>query len=246
MSLVKITNHKGMKTYILILFIALASTSCAPVYVPNARNAPLFRGAGEFQGSVHFGQGMDAQMAVAITEHVGVMTNYNWVNRTGTSNESDYLKHNFFEGGIGYYENTGSICYEVFAGYGKGKGTSYGDYDFFGPTTVLSTGKYNRFFIQPSLGSNHKVFNWIFSTRFSVVDFTEFESDGQQPFNDTDPVIFIEPAFTGRINFGSTKMYAQFQTGLSWLTNGSTFFDYEPFHVSIGMGLRLGGLKQEK
>jgi hypothetical protein len=47
-----------MKKFVLILLIA---TSCAPVYVPNARNSPMFTKAGEVQGSMQFGNGLDLQ-----------------------------------------------------------------------------------------------------------------------------------------------------------------------------------------
>lgn len=88
------------KIWLYLALVALAVSSCAPVYVPNARNAPLFRGAGEFQGSVNFSQGIDAQAAVSVTDHLGLMANYNYTNRTSTEDNDDYIKHRFFEGAL--------------------------------------------------------------------------------------------------------------------------------------------------
>jgi hypothetical protein len=230
-----------MKTCTLLLMVVLLVSSCAPVYIPNVRNAPLFRQSGKFQGSVHIGPGLDLQGAVSVTDHLGLMVNFNNVNRTGTEDESDYVKHRFFEGGIGYYNNVRSICYEVFAGFGKGEGSSYDEYYFFGPGYILATGRYNRVFLQPSIGSNHRIFNWIFSARLSWVDFTEFEALGRSVYTNLDSKLFIEPSFTGRINFGESPLYGQFQFGLSWPADNSDYIDYEPLHLSFGLGIRLGG-----
>ncbi len=223
------------------VFLSIAILSCAPVYVPNARNAPLFRGAGEFQSSVSFGEGIDAQGAVSITNHIGVMGNYNYVNRnTSDINDNDYVKHKFWEAGVGYYENTDKMSYEIFGGYGRGEGTSYGTYSWFGSTDINATGNYQRFFIQPSIGSNQNIFNWIVSTRISLVDFENFTYDGVVA-NYNSPALFFEPAFTGRIHFGKSPIYTQFQTGFSFTTQGDTVYDYQPFQLSFGIGLRFGG-----
>ena len=227
---------------IVFVFFLLAFFSCAPVYIPNTRNAALFRGAGEFQSSIHFGEGIDAQGAVSITNHIGLMGNYNYVNRN-TSDQNDvdkYTKHKFWEAAVGYYENTGKICYEIFGGYGRGEGSSYGNYVWFSPDDVLAKGTYGRYFVQPSIGSNSNIFNWIVSTRISYVDFEKF-TYGTQVATYNNPVLFFEPAFTGRINFGQSPIYSQFQTGFSLTTQGDTVFDYQPFQLSFGLGLRLGG-----
>jgi hypothetical protein len=231
-----------MKKYILFFIVLTAASACAPVYIPNARNSPLFRGAGEVQGTVHISQGFDIQGGVAVTDNIGVLANFNVVNKTTTDDES-YIKHNFFEGAIGYFENSGSLSYEIYGGYGRGKGTSFDEYDFFDPNqAVKATGEYNRFFVQPGFGQNKKAFNWIVSARFSWVDFTSFETGGMTVRRDVAPILFIEPAFTGRLNFGKSKIFMAFQAGLSY-AQSDPYFDYEPFFVSIAMGLRLGGNK---
>ncbi len=223
------------------VFFLIAIQSCAPVYVPNARNTPLFRGAGEFQGSINFGAGIDLQGAASVSNHIGVMGNYNYVNRnTADANDTDYIKHKFWEGAVGYYENSEKISYEIFGGYGRGEGTSYGSYSWFGSTKINATGTYQRFFIQPSIGNNKSIFNWIVSTRISYVDFEKFAYDNQVALYDS-PVLFLEPAFTGRIHFGQSPIYTQFQTGFSFTTQGETVFDYQPFQLSFGIGLRFGG-----
>lgn len=237
-----------MKKFILI---ALVISSCAPVYVPNARNAPLFTKAGEFQGSVQFGNGIDAQGAIAVTNHIGLMGNFSYADNKSPDPDDvdDYHRHKFFEGGIGYYENEGKWCYEVFAGYGKGEGSSYDTYDFWTSTgdPIRATGKFERYFIQPAFGLNKKVMHVAFVPRISLVDFTEFSSDDLQlspHIAGDDPKLFIEPAVIGRVNLMDNHMFFTFQAGFS-VPVSKTYYEYRPFYVSTGIGFRLGGIKKD-
>jgi hypothetical protein len=237
-----------MKRFILI---ALVISSCAPVYVPNARNSPMFTQAGEFQGSIQFGNGIDAQGAISVTNHIGLMGNFSYADNKSPDPDDidDYHRHKFFEGGIGYYENEGKWCYEIFAGYGKGDGSSYDDYDFFDTSTgepIRATGKFERFFIQPAIGMNKKVMNISFVPRISLVDFTEFSSDDAvSPYiADDDPKIFLEPAVIGRVNLAKNRMFFTFQSGFS-IPISKTYYEYRPFYVSTGIGFRIGGMRPE-
>jgi hypothetical protein len=228
----------------------LMLASCAPVYLPNTRNAPLFRGAGEFQGSVHVTRGFDAQAAVSVTNHFGVSGSWNYVSNTDTKDQDNYLKHSLWDAAIGYYENTDKVAFEVFGGYGKGDGTSYGKYYFFDDTDVRVNGTYQRFFIQPSIGSNNRIFNWIATVRVSVVDFDKITNLDTAPgsipeTNNPDPVVFMEPSFTGRIFFGKTSpIYTQLQVGVSFSPQRDPVFDFQPFLASFGLGFRIGGIKK--
>jgi hypothetical protein len=230
---------------IVVVLVSLIISSCSPLYVPSTRNAALFRDAGEFQGSLHFGQGIDAQAAVSVSKHIGLMGGYNYVSRnTADDSDSDYIKHTSWEGAVGYYENSDKIVYEFFGGYGRGEGTAFGDY--FGVSNARANGTYAKLFIQPSVGSNHRIFNWIVTARVSHIDFDNIYSFDETtqaalPPKNPDPVLFIEPSFTGRVFFGKSPIYSQFQAGFSYTTQGETVFDYEPFHFSFGFGLRLGG-----
>ncbi len=204
----------------------------------------MFKGAGEIQVAGQISAGTEAQAAVAITDHVGVMGNFAFVSRTNDEDE-DYIRHTFFEGGVGYFENSDRLSYEVFAGYGRGKGVTYDTDDSGTPDDPLKvTGRYQRFFIQPGIGTNHqRVFNWSAVMRLSVIDFTDFESAGQAVHYDSEPVLFFEPGFIGKLNFGST-IFMNFQAGVSFPRKGIDF-DYEPLSLALGLGLRFGGPRQE-
>ncbi|HEY5747494.1 MAG TPA: hypothetical protein VIU12_15550 [Chryseolinea sp.] len=243
-----------MKKFLLFVTITIAISACAPVYVPNMRNSPLFRKAGEFQASGQFGNGLDAQAAVAVTNHIGVIGNFSYADHTSystttnnTNNNDDYHKHKLLEGGLGYYQNDGNWCFEVFAGYGRGEGSSYADYEFWGTTTARSTGKYERYFIQPGFGFNKKVFHFSIIPRISVVNFTEFSSDAiATPIQlGNDPKVFFEPAFMGRVNLMDNHMFFCFQAGFAVPAATSVYFEYRWFQLSTGIGFRIGGWKPD-
>src|SRR5262245_49433266 len=135
----------------LFLLILLSLCSCAPAYISNSRNTPLFGEAGEFAGSVVLASGVEAQLAVSLTDHVAVMAGGSAVFKKYT--EPAYSKDYFFyEGGLGYFGRSRAARYEVFAGYGMGQGNSYDSYYFFQTATepVVALGKFQRFFLQPS------------------------------------------------------------------------------------------------
>ena len=247
-----LTLLRGNETMKKLILIALIAAGCSPVYVPNARNSPLFTKAGEFQGTAALGNGVDVQTAASITNHIGIMANYSYEYSHGSQYTNDfdedrYHYHQFFEGGVGYYENVKSWCYEIFAGYGKGEGRSYDSYTWWNNEDVLATGKYERYFIQPAFGLNKKIMHVSFVPRISLVNFTEF-SDGvrTQKINDS-PRLFFEPAVVGRVNLADNHLILMFQAGVSvHPASGELFYDYRPFQFSTGLGFRIGGIKKEK
>ncbi len=230
-----------------LFFIALlAASACAPVYVPNVRNSPMFTKAGEFQASVQIGNGLEAQSAYAATAHFAVMTNFSYIHKTGfdADNADDFVRHNLLEGGVGYFTNNNDSFFEVFAGYGKGKGSSYDQYEFFGPQAAVATGKYDRYFIQPAFGLNKEELNVSFAPRFSMVDFYQFSTELSSATVNEKPKFFLEPAIIGRANFANNHLFATFQAGASLAMSSDIYFDKRTFQLSAGLGLHLGGAKK--
>ncbi|MFZ6014160.1 MAG: hypothetical protein ACOYXT_27710 [Bacteroidota bacterium] len=230
-----------------LIFLVLVLSSCAPIYVPNVRNSPMFTKGGEFQGTIQVGNGLELQSAVSVSNHIGLMGNYTYINRENLDPDDpeDYHHHKFWEGGIGYFQNDDGMFFEIFAGYGKGKGSSYGQYYLFSDNE-LSTGKYERYFLQPAFGFNKKIMNVAFVPRLSFVDFSEFSRDGVAYEVSEDPRMFFEPAVIGRVNMANNNFYFTFQAGTSISTSGSNYFDHRPFQLSTGIGFRIGGVKPEK
>lgn len=240
------------------LLLFLLAASCSPIYVPTVHNVPLFRGAGEFQASAYLTTGIDVQMAYALTNHLGVTGNYSFLslkqdlpqdNTVPNMPASFQRKNNVGEAGIGYYQSTRSKRFEIYGGYGIGEGTSYSNYYFFakdfGVKPVVATGKYQQFYIQPSIGTNKKKFNLLFTMRISAVSFSEFSSDGFTSnvvtVNPDEPIqFFVQPAMTGKFPLAG-NLNGVFQLALNGGVPSEAYFDYVPLQFAIGIQLKAGG-----
>ena len=219
----------------------LVFSSCAPVYVPNIRNSPMFDKKGEFQGAVQVGNGLDAQAAVAISSNLGLIGNYSYINRDRL-NENDFHRHTFYEGGLGYFNNVKDTYFEFFAGYGKGEGSSSNSFI----NQPGAGGRYERYFIQPAIGQNNEVFDFSFVPRVSIVNFTEFFYGTTTTPIDEDPKVFFEPAFVGRVNMQNNHMFFTFQVGTSVRVSNDVYFDHRNLQLSSGLGFRIGGKHDDK
>ena len=231
-----------MSKIFLIALVALCS--CAPVYVPNLRNSPMFTKGGEFQASVQIGNGIEGQSAFAVTDHFGLISNYSYIDQSDAESADDYHRHQLFEGGAGYFTNNAEAFFEVYAGYGRGKGSTFDGFEFFGPQSVAATGKYERYFIQPAFGLNKDEVNFAFVSRFSMVDFYEFSNEISSSSIHEQPKFFFEPGILGRANFANNHMFVTFQAGASLGMSENVYFDRRTFQIAGGIGLRLGGVKK--
>ena len=226
-------------------FAALVFNSCSPIYIPNTRNTPLFREQGEAQISGYLTSGgLDAQAAYALTDHVAVVGSYSYGNVKRTTQDGiEYNRKNSYgELGVGYFDRSRSTRWEVLAGYGAGQGTSYDQYYFFGTKTVVATGKMSRFFIQPSIGTNNRDFNFTFTPRFTWVDFSEFTSNGTTVKPNEKAQFFLETAITGKWRI-TGNIHAIVQVGLTVGIPSEVFFDFQPMQAAAGIQIDTGGLK---
>ncbi|MDZ4714047.1 MAG: hypothetical protein SH819_01140 [Cytophagales bacterium] len=227
----------------LIAFLLL--TSCSPLYLPGTRNTPLFREQGEAQLSGFIsGAGAEAQVAYALTDNVAVTGSFSYASQKKTN--PDYDRKNLFgEVGLGYYGRSRSVRYELFAGYGMGQSTNYDVYYFFAPffgqqVNVEATGKVQRIFFQPSIGTNNRGTNIFFTPRISWVDFSEFTSGAISVKPAESPKLYLEPAATLKFHLAG-NLYGIFQLGLT-VPMGDTFYTYQPLTASIGLQIDTGGL----
>lgn len=235
----------------LAVLAGLALTSCAPAYIANTRNVPMFAEANEFAGSVALSSGVDVQAAYSVSDHVAVMANANTVQQTlnpGDNKPSFKRNHFFAEGGLGYFSRTKKSRFELFGGYGMGSGTSYESYFFFHTQSqsVVTKGTYSRIFIQPSIGTNNKKFNLMFTARVSFVNFTKFSTEDPaatpMEYKPTDGYqVVIEPAITARIHLaGNVRGF--FQLGINRALNEDVLFNVVPVQGSIGIQIHTGQL----
>jgi hypothetical protein len=235
-------------TLVFLFLLAIIFSSCAPVYYPNVRNSPMFTKAGEFQGSGFIQpdflneqvEGIEAQGAVSISNHIALMGNFSY----GNNRDERYRHYKFFDGGIGYYQNKDKWCHEIFAGYGVGEGSAYDENDK--GSLEAASGKFRRFFIQPAVALNKNVLQFSFIPRIALVDFTEYTSNvrGFTEIANPNPQVFIEPAAIVRLNLLKNRLFISCQSGLS-VPVSKVQYDYRSFYISAGIGFRLGGVRKE-
>lgn len=227
-----------------LLILVLICSSCAPVYVPNVRNSPLFNKGGEFQAAVQVGNGFDIQAAGSITNNIALIANYSLGEEVEveSASGSEQKLRKFYEAGAGYYNTRGFRAFELFAGYGRGE--TSGISSIFQSTPLAIYGKYERFFVQPAYGIRKEDFHLSFVPRLSYVKFTSYYNDGVTYSQAEDPVLFFEPAVVAKINFADNMAFFTAQAGIAAPVTSDVNFDYRNFQTSIGLGFRL--TKREK
>ncbi len=230
-----------MRYIALLLLISSCSTT---LYVPNTRNAPLFREQGEAQISGYLTSGgIEAQGAYALTDHVAAIGSYAFMSTKETKPISYDRKNSYGEIGLGIFDRNRSIRYEVFGGYGMGQGTTADQYYFYGlNNTVVATGKMQRFFLQPSIGTNNRDFNLIFTPRFSWVNYSEFTSSGVTVKPNEKIQMFIEPSLTAKFRLAG-NIHGIIQLGTGVPIPSEVFFNYSTVQTSIGVQIDTGGMR---
>ncbi len=226
----------------LILLICLVSIACTPVYIPNSRSVPLFESAGEvsIDGYIN-GSGFDVNTGVAVSDHVAIIANGAYA-QTGDSESEDYQSHRFGEVGVGYFSDTGTnLRTEIFGGYGIGEATSVDEYIFFTTNSERTTGHYNRMFVQGNMGWSPGNFQLGGAFRFSYVTFTEFETTSSS-YTNSRSATFAEPTFFLK---GGDDIKFNLQAGLNLPMQESIAFDYRFLHLTLGLGVKIGGRKKD-
>ena len=229
-SFTRINARNGILVFGLFFFF----TSCSPEYIPNMVNSPMFSNAGEFQATIATGNSdFDAQTAVAVTDHIGIMVNGSYGNDTNDSTD-DFHRHSFLEAGIGYYEKIGDKGrYEVYGGYGFGKVEGYFENALF--DEQITEARYNRFFIQPGIGVSTGIFDGSFSPRFVLV---QMDPKGAN-FPSTQYDAFFEPVITSKIGYKYVKFIVQFGVSIP-IGDQAPTYEHERFIFNFGLNFNLG------
>jgi len=217
-----------LKETVLIFFIFFI-ISCAPSYIPNVVNTPLFSNRGEFQASVNNGvSGFNPQLAYAISDRIGIMLNGSFANRTSDTTKN-FHKHQFIEFGFGYYHkiaNNGR--FEIYSGTGFGKVNSFYDNELWYDKTDISS---FRVFLQPTIGATTNIFDGSFAPRIVMINFSQGTTANSG--------FFIEPTISAKLGYKYIKIL--FQLGFSLPLNSRNInFEYQPFIFSIGLLATLG------
>jgi len=247
-----------MKLSIFAAALILLCSSCAVVYYPSSRNAPMFSGKGEIQGSVSTGTGNNLQMAYALTNHIGVMANgMLW---TDKEKERGHLNsHRSVEAAFGYYLNMKENLYvDAWGGYGWGNVKATDSIYYFSifsdyptpPSSKSLEGNYQKIFFQASTGFKTESGNLRFGLvhRFSLLDFSTVRGhDGGTPVNFTSTLrCFYEPSLV--VKFFYRQFFVSGQGGVNVPMGGSINenINYKKLQLSVGLGVRLNLKKENK
>ncbi len=228
-----------VKLSVLLLATIVILASCAPVYVPNARQTNLMEEQGELHGAAHAGtNGGDIQLAYSMFDHVGIFGSASFKTDELTNDtEEDYHEHRYGELGAIYFHPIGEIGrFEALGGIGLGKAEAVDQYDVFGPNEVRAEGSYNKVFGQTNIGLETSVVETGLLLRLSQVTFSEFETSGMS-LGETESGTFFEPAVFARLGWKNVKVESQL--GVARLLQDEVAFDYEPLFFSIGLHFQI-------
>ena len=231
-----------MKNQIILalLLLAIGIQSCAPAYTPNVVRAPLFSNKKEIQAAASVGaSGLDAHVAYAATNHIGVMVNGNWYNAKSDDGKS-YNKHHLIEVGGGYFCNIKQRGrFDIYGGYGMGqaKSKSYASEPYWSFDYAADT-NFKRFFIQPSVGLVSSIVDFSFSNRFCLVNNVGTSTMDGQKYDVSHTNLFVEPVITAKVGYKYIKIV--WQLGGSILAKKrNTFVPYQHTQLLLSIGLQM-------
>ncbi len=233
----------------LIFLACLSFSSCAIVYYPNSRNVPMFSSKGEFQGSVTTGTGNNLQLAYAVTNHFGVMSNGMLWGANGVD-KNHINQHRYGEAGVGYYNNYANKMFmDIWGGYGIGNVNAVDSLNYVGSSANYNSvqGNYQKFFIQPSFGFKTEDIGIAFANRFSWIDFSglSHHEAGAPALITQKQQLFYEPSVVFKVFI--KEFYFTTQGGFNIpLGKIDENIRYKALQLSFGIGCRLNFKKASK
>lgn len=220
---------------ILLTSVLLYLSSCAPSYVPNIVNTPLHTDKGEAEIATNFAiSGFDPQASYAITEHIGIMVNGSFADRTSDTT-NNFHKHNFLEGGVGYFTLLNDkTVFECYTGYGYGMVKAEYSNELWKAQTYT---RLNRVFLQPAIGVTTNVFTGSFATRIAYVNLYQNSH--------TEDKVFLEPVLTAKMGYKYIQTIVQLGISFPVGNNETMDFNYQPFILGIGIQANINKVFNE-
>jgi hypothetical protein len=232
-----------------VLFCALILEGCAhSYYLPSNHNVPLFTEKNEFHGSISIGgtpllSGSDIQAALALTDHLAIMTNYSSSKYANDSDDKNQANGKYLEGAAGYFNLFDRFCvFEVYGGFGYS--SQYHEYyDALHNYTYLgkSDFTFTKSFLQPSIGLTFNAFDIALTSGFSRINFNKLNYSVDQNssyYAELDMIsrnrtsFLFEPAITIRGGWKFLKLQFQYIRSINLSTDALNF---EPIKYSFGI-----------
>ncbi len=208
-------KNTAIITILAPLVILLSGACGTTLYIPNTVNTPLLEKKNDFKVVNGFVSNApeidyDLQGSYAVSDHLAVMANFNFMNSSIEERENH---HNLVEGGVGAYASfwpnrrgvhVGRL--ELFGGIGQGWARDQED------ALNLFTGAYQRYFLQPGFGIRTRILDFTLGGRLSKVHFSRFrQTSGGQLFPERNFGFgTYEPVFTVALGFKQVRFYMQF------------------------------------
>lgn len=234
------TKHK---LFFLLAFVSLTTlSSCVTLYTPNMVNTPMFSNKGQVDLNLGIGKGFNTQIAVAASDHLGLMGNALFINSNNTN--SRLHKESFAELGLGYFtklSEEGAGRFEIYSGIGSGAtNDNIGSTSSFEPEASC---KYFKFFLQPAIGFTNDYFTTSFALRFSSIAISNINYTNKKTTTGTDETLsLLEPALT--LKAGGKYVKPILQIAYSFPLNGSSTGSSSDFLATALFGpiptIRLG------
>lgn len=233
----------------IVLICALMLEGCAHLYyLPSSHNVPLLTEKNEFHGSISIGgspvlSGTDVQAALALTNHLAIMTNYMYSKYKNDYDDENKATGKYFEGAAGYFNQFNRFfVFEVYGGYGSSsQHHEYYDKMYLGKSDLT----FVKSFLQPSIGMTFNAFDIALTSGFSRLNFKKvnYSVDPNSRYIDELDLIaknrtsfLFEPAITIRCGWKYVKMQFQLLRSIN-LSNDALKFD--PGKYSLGIYISL-------
>jgi hypothetical protein len=237
----------------LLFFSLISAVGCSPIYYkPTLMNVPNFRESRELFVAGNVGSsGTDAELAYAVSNHFAIQGNYMEAYEEASSiGPPPTLKYtgegNLTEFAAGYFTkivNFPRLGFSICGGYGLGKVLNDRDID------GASSAKFNKSFIQQTLGFRDKNVEIIASVKFAKLKYTNLIQNyaRQSLVDDFDalknPIGIIEMGLIGRLGFRGFKFQSQINS--TKLLSNSPLFKYDEGAVSVGICIQLNTKRNE-
>ena len=199
------------KPLLIIAAVIIILCSCSPAYIPNKVNAPEFSNSGDLHVDLAAGlSGFDIQGGLAVTDFLGVFTNFCYGSSTSETNDNEgNHEHVIAEfGGTLYKGLTEKVFIAANLGYGKGKIDDL-SYNILSVSTTTDS-YFNKYIFHPYFYYKSNIANINFGVKVSKLDLfiDNIDSDDER-YRD----IFFEPYY--EISLGYKWIKPNLQMGLS-------------------------------
>ncbi len=231
-----------MKTTIYISLLGLLFLNSCGIYRQNVVNVPLFQNKGEVQiGGYASGTGYDGQVAVAVTNSIGLIGNLSFTNKNTRFSNTNYTKmnHEFYEFGVGHFrKNKQDFIHEYFLVFGQGNtsiknATGNGVIQNFD----VRSAKYTRWLLQADFGKVKNQVEYVLTPRVFWINYFD-HVDTQDPSYLTIPRAFVWSDLAFSVRYSPFK-YLQIasQVSITIPLSGSKYgyYDASPLNASIGL-----------